>query len=155
MISRASRSPTRPLPRRAATIMRQNLDAGGLVVPQARQGWSIRVPHSTQNKASGRFSLRQLRQSTIRLAPDLVEQRVRILQIGGVEALGEPAVDVGKDPAGFVDLALALEQAGKTIRCAQFVKPGTLLSGHLYRMPKQSFGLPLVSGFLDKKQVTS
>ena len=30
-----------------------------------------------------------------------VEQRLRLFQIGGVEALGEPAVDRGEEVAGF------------------------------------------------------
>ena len=36
------------------------------------------------------------------LRAQLMEQRLGVLQIGGVEALGEPAVDLGKDCARLV-----------------------------------------------------
>ena len=42
----------------------------------------------------------------------LVQQRICLLQIGGVEALGEPAVDGGKQVAGLGGLALGMPEAG-------------------------------------------
>src|SRR5580700_1913139 len=41
------------------------------------------------------------------------EQRLRLFQIGGIEALGEPAVDRGKEIAGFGAPALLAPQPGE------------------------------------------
>jgi hypothetical protein len=43
-----------------------------------------------------------------------------VLQIGGVEALGEPVVDVGEHRARPITAALLVEHAGEAYRCAQF-----------------------------------
>ncbi len=43
----------------------------------------------------------------------LVEQRLRLLQIGGVEPLGEPAVDRCEEVAGIGGLALGVPQPGE------------------------------------------
>ena len=43
------------------------------------------------------------------LAPKLIHQRLNVLQVGGVEAFGEPVVDVGEHRAGFIALALLRE----------------------------------------------
>src|SRR5215831_8275915 len=47
----------------------------------------------------------------LRLSPQLFQQRLGLLQVGGVEALGEPAVDRGQELARFHALALLLPQA--------------------------------------------
>ena len=39
------------------------------------------------------------------LAAQLVQQRLGVLQVGGVEALGEPVVDLGEHSGGLVALA--------------------------------------------------
>jgi hypothetical protein len=44
-----------------------------------------------------------------RLPAQLIEQRLGVLQIGGVEALGEPAVDIGENCVCFVAAALRRE----------------------------------------------
>ena len=44
------------------------------------------------------------------LAAELVEQRLGFLQIGGIEALGEPGVDFGQHRARFVAATLLREQ---------------------------------------------
>ena len=41
----------------------------------------------------------------------LVEQRLRLFQVGGVEALAEPAVDFGEDHARLIRTTLLCEQA--------------------------------------------
>src|SRR5208337_502601 len=51
----------------------------------AQERWSFRVLLSHDDAASRRPE---------QLCAQLVEQRLRVLQIGGVEALGEPVVDV-------------------------------------------------------------
>ncbi len=49
----------------------------------------------------------------------LFEQRLRILRIGGVEALGEPDVDGGEEVAGVGGLALGIPEPGKAGRGAE------------------------------------
>ncbi len=44
----------------------------------------------------------------------LVEQRLRLLQTGRVEALGEPVIDGQEEVARFLCLALVALQAGET-----------------------------------------
>src|SRR5207249_10116103 len=47
---------------------------------------------------------------TNRLFPPLLEQRVRLLQVGRVEALGEPAIHLRQQVAGLIALALLLPE---------------------------------------------
>jgi hypothetical protein len=47
------------------------------------------------------------------LRSQFVEQRFRVLQIGGVEALGEPVVDLCEHRAGFIALAWLHEHPRK------------------------------------------
>jgi hypothetical protein len=49
-----------------------------------------------------------------------VEQRLGALQVGGVEALGEPVVDRGEEIAGFGAPALLASQPGEIADGAQF-----------------------------------
>ena len=49
-----------------------------------------------------------------------VEQRLRLFQIGGVEALGEPAVDRREEVAGFGVAALVAAEPGEARGGAQF-----------------------------------
>src|SRR4051794_5735012 len=51
--------------------------------------------------------------------PELGEQRLRLLQIFGVEAFGEPAINWGQQLIRLLAFALALPQACQTHRCAQ------------------------------------
>src|SRR6266478_3418466 len=55
----------------------------------------------------------------IRLLVQFVEQRLGFLQVGGVEALGEPVVDFGEHRARLAALALFCEQPRQAHRCAQ------------------------------------
>ena len=61
-----------------------------------------------------------------RLASQFIEQRLGVLQVGGVEALGEPAVDFGEHRARLVAAALRREQPRETRRRAQFQRFCTL-----------------------------
>ena len=54
------------------------------------------------------------------LASQFVEQSLGVLQVGGVEALGEPAVDLGEHRTRFVATALLLEQPREVRGRAQF-----------------------------------
>src|SRR5262245_42305543 len=64
-----------------------------------------------------------------RASPQLVEQRLRLLQIGGIEALGEPAVDRCEEVAGFGATALIAPKPGEAHDGAQLPEFGLLLSG--------------------------
>jgi len=53
-------------------------------------------------------------------SPQLVEQRLRLFQIGSVEAFGEPAVDRREAITGFGSAILVTLEPGEAHRCAQF-----------------------------------
>ena len=57
---------------------------------------------ATRKAASVRFSLLHLGQSIKLLLRQFLEQRLGVLQVGGVEALGEPVVDFGEHRASFL-----------------------------------------------------
>jgi hypothetical protein len=86
-------------------------------VPQLRQASATArgAAQSPQNFAPSRLSLPQL-WHFIGIGPsrELFEQRLRVFQVGGVEAFGEPPVDVGEDLASFFFLALLLEETTQT-----------------------------------------
>jgi MFS family permease len=53
-------------------------------------------------------------------AVQFLQQRLGVLQVGGVEAFGEPAVDLGEHRARLVAMALLREQPREASRRAQF-----------------------------------
>jgi hypothetical protein len=61
-----------------------------------------------------------IRFGVFRSSRQFVEQRLGVLQIGGVEALGEPAEDRGEQRHGLVRPALLAVQAGEAHSGAQF-----------------------------------
>jgi len=61
--------------------------------------------------------------------PQLLQQRLRVLQVPGVEAFGEPVVDGGEEGARFRGFALAVPEAGETRACAEFERLGLLVAG--------------------------
>ena len=48
------------------------------------------------------------------LSRQFIEQRLRVLKVGGVEALGEPVVDVGQYRARFVVASSIAKQPSET-----------------------------------------
>jgi hypothetical protein len=64
-------------------------------------------PQTHCQLVSARFLLRQF-----------IEQRLGVLKVGGVEALGEPAVDVGEHCVRFVAAAVLFEQPREAYRRA-------------------------------------
>ena len=66
----------------------QNRAPGLIAVLHAGQTSSSFDPHCSQNAASGGLSVLQ-EGHCMRLSAQLVEQRLGVLQVGGVEALGE------------------------------------------------------------------
>jgi hypothetical protein len=75
-------------------------------------GWARWAENLRLSRFSAYFGRRTL-------STQLVEQRLGILQIGGVEALGEPVVDLGEHPARFVASALLLPQSREADGSAQ------------------------------------
>src|SRR6516165_11037662 len=62
-------------------------------------------------------------------APELVEQRLCVFEIGGVEAFGKPAVDRGEQLACFMVATLVAAEPGEAHGGAQFPELGLLLPG--------------------------
>src|SRR6266446_2786852 len=75
-----------------------------------------------------------------------VQQRLRLLQVGGVKALGEPAVDRDQQLAGFVPLALALPQPAQAHGGPQLQGLGLLAASYGQRLLKTVFCLVNVPG---------
>ena len=61
-----------------------------------------------------------IRTTRISSSRQLIEQRLRLLQVGGVEAFGKPAIDRGDEVAGFGAPALLAPQPGEIADGAQF-----------------------------------
>src|SRR5712675_2167355 len=59
---------------------------------------------------------------------------------GGVEALGEPAMDVGQYRLRFFATGRIAEQPSEARRGAQLPHPRTLRSSDLSRAPERAFG---------------
>jgi hypothetical protein len=78
-----------------------------------------------------RYSPRTSRKSS--LGAELFEQGLGVLQVGGVEALGEPVIDEGEHRAGFVATAPTIEQSHKTGRRAKFEGFGGLFARNFNR----------------------
>ena len=57
-----------------------------------------------------------------------VKERLRLLQVGRVEALGEPIVDRGKQVAGLTVLVLTLPKPSERYRGSDFPLFGRLIS---------------------------
>src|SRR5947199_10446884 len=72
--------------------------------------------------------------------PELGEKRLRLLQILGVEAFGEPVVDRGQEVIGVLALALALPQTCQAHRGAQLPGLRLLAAGPVEGWEKTSFG---------------
>src|SRR5208283_5554001 len=79
-----------------------------IIVAPAR-GQLIVSPLRSSHQAVGSYSL----------VFQVLEQRLRVLQVGGVEALGEPVVDFGQHRARLVALALLVEEPREAHICFQ------------------------------------
>ena len=75
---------------------------------------SMGAAHSLQNLAPSRFSAPHFEQRM--LSAQLVEQRLGLFQVGGVESLGEPVVDFREHHARFV-AAIVVAQQSRETRC--------------------------------------
>jgi hypothetical protein len=70
----------------------------------------------------------------------LIQQRLSLLQIERVEALGEPAVDRREKIAGLLSLALITPQPSQAHRRAQFPRLCLLRAGDGERALEAGFG---------------
>jgi len=73
-------------------------------------------------------------------AAQLVEEYSGVFQVGGLEALSEPAVDVGEHCASLVAPVSLRQQPGQARRSAQFPPSGVLAARNLYRMVQTLLG---------------
>jgi hypothetical protein len=94
----------RPRPRMA------RLDLKSHSWPTPVHGWAIQ----------GADSHAEFRHMPVADSRQLVEQRLRFFQIGGVEALGEPAINRGEQIAGLGAPALVAPQPREACRGTQF-----------------------------------
>jgi len=80
------------------------------------------------------------------LCYQLVQQRLRLLQIARVEAFGKPAVDRCEKVVGFGAAALVAMELGEADSGAQFPELGRLLHGDAQGFAIEfvgSLGMPL------------
>jgi len=75
------------------------------------------------------------------LCPQVLQQRFGPLEIGGVKALGEPAVDRCEQLPRFSAFALLLPQATQGQCRAQFPRLGLLAVGHSESLLETGFRL--------------
>ena len=75
------------------------------------------------------------------ISPQLLQQRLGLLEVSGVKALGEPAVDRGQQLVGLGALALVLPQAAQTHRRPQLQRFRLLAAGNVEGLLKTGFRL--------------
>src|SRR2546422_9633597 len=81
----------------------QKLAPDRFSAPQASQCKGSGAAHSLQNFAPARFSQPQREQPMVMPSLDKrLEQSLGLAEVGGVKALGEPAIHLGQQPAGSV-----------------------------------------------------
>src|SRR5260370_39045341 len=77
----------------------QNFAPGALSELQFEQRFENGLPHSAQNFLPGIPSVPHFEQRILRF--QFLEQCLRVFQVGGIEALGEPAVDFAEHRASL------------------------------------------------------
>ena len=88
------------------------------------------------------------------LSPQLGQQRPGLLQVGGVEPLSEPAIDLSQQLPGFGALALLLPQPSKAHRGPQFQRFGLLTTGDVKGLMKTGCSFVLVGDGLSQQQLS-
>ena len=97
------------------------------------------TPRTDHHVIAGRGSVSRAHHHPLR---EGIEERLGLLEIRSVEALGEPAVDPSEQLAGFRAFALVLPQAAQARGGAQLEQLRLLAAGNLDRL--QVPGLRLV-----------
>jgi hypothetical protein len=72
------------------------------------------------------------------------QQCLGLLQVGGVKALGEPAVERRQQVVGLGALALVLPESAQAHRGAEFEGLGLLLTSHGEGLPKTPLAVVLL-----------
>src|SRR5262249_22193762 len=93
--------------------------------------WAMPISrHSTRYRRTlaGLLSASRIGRTIARSTP-LLQQRLSLLEVSSVKALGKPVVDRRQQLIGFSMLALALPQARQTHGCPQFQGLGLLATG--------------------------
>ena len=85
---------------------------------------------------------------TLRLPSQFLQQRLGVLQIGGVKTLGEPAIDRREQLARCSALAVLLPQATQARGGAQLPGFGLLAAGNGEGLLEAGFGLGHIRGGL-------
>src|SRR5260370_27321996 len=75
------------------------------------------------------------------LSTQFIDQRFGVFEVGSVEALGEPVVDLGEHCARLIATALFRKQSRETHRCAQLPRFGILFAPSLDRALKAALSL--------------
>ena len=73
-----------------------------------------------QSRRRPHMAIRVIRTMRISSSRQLIEQRLRLLQVGGVESFGKPAIDWGDEVAGFGAPTLLASQPAEIADGAQF-----------------------------------
>src|SRR5262249_13352367 len=88
------------------------------------------------------------------LCPQLLQQHLCVLQVGGVKAPGEPPADPRQQLAGFAALALALPQPTQAHGRAQLQRLRPLTPGNLDSLMETALSLRMVLGRASQQQHT-
>src|SRR5262249_17267372 len=89
----------------------------------------------------------------IRSCSQRFQHRLGLLEVGGVKALGEPAVDRGEQVIGCSPLALALPQAAQARGGTEFPRLGLLAARHREGLLEAGCGLGCIRDGLAQQQL--
>src|SRR5229473_1826058 len=134
----------------------QNFFSGGFSAPHRAHRFASAAPQSPQNSLPAGLSAPHFAQCirpVPQLAPSLGEQRFGVDEVGGVEAFGEPAVDVGEHCARLFTTALRREQPREAHRRAEFQRFGALLARNLDCMLEAAAGIGSIGFVLPQQQL--
>src|SRR5262245_1330359 len=91
--------------------------------------------------------------SSTRCNGQLVQQLLRVSEVGGVEAFGKPGVDLGQHVSRVLMPALPLQQATQARRGSNFERVMTATSGRLDGAPKADLRFGRVDISLAQEQL--
>jgi hypothetical protein len=113
---------TRPLPRRARTTRKRRNRPFAGPLPSCRSRPSRDIRAAPADGRTGQKAVVRARPPAMLTtgSRQFVEQLLCVFQVGGVEALGEPAVDRREQVAGFGAPALFAPEASEIAGSAQF-----------------------------------
>src|ERR1700733_4532097 len=89
----------------------------------------------------------EIRKSAATTSCQLIQQRLRVLQVRRIETFGEPVVDRTEQIASFCTLALVAPEPGEASRCPQLEELRALPLGNGDGLTIVLLGSGLVGGF--------